>query len=69
MLQNMSGNFLQFDNAMEEFRRGSTDELSDHKMRTISEQCGIDVDDPATKGMLENFRIMPAQNMRLKVFK
>lgn len=35
---------------MEEFRRGSTDELNDHKMRTMSERCGIDVDDPATKG-------------------
>lgn len=58
----MSRNFSQFDKAMEEFRRGNMEDLSDHGTRTISAQSEIDVVEPSSKGMLENCRIIRALN-------
>jgi len=63
----MSGKFSQFDNAVEEFRRGITNELNDRKPKMISAQDEIDVNDPSSQGMFENFCIIPARKKRLKV--
>lgn len=46
----MSGKFSQFDNAVEEFRRGITNELNDRKPKMISAQDEIDVNDPSSQG-------------------
>ena len=65
----MSGHFSQFDDAVEEFRRGNSDQLNDHKTRMISTQDGSVVNDPLSKGMLENFLDNTSSEDTLRCFK